>query len=105
MRGTSNKPTTVFSNARYPGKATLENWKHLYHDKSYEENPALELEVDGYVRYLPAQIVTNVQRSQESAEVLDLMNRTNEFKVERNVQVNMAEVWIYWGLIVRTDTN
>ncbi|KAF0699707.1 hypothetical protein As57867_009717, partial [Aphanomyces stellatus] len=89
-RGISNKPTTVFSTAKYPAPRILPAMKGLYSDKPYEENPPLAVS-DAATHFLPAEAPTPGQRAQLMAEVLDLFERVNPASEGRKVEVNMAK--------------
>lgn len=76
----------------------LTNLPTLYHDKAYAETPPLGPEADEDVHFLPAEPMTNAQKSQETADVLDLFTRINPSKETRKVEVNMAEVSCFLSL-------
>ncbi|CAK4084196.1 unnamed protein product [Aphanomyces euteiches] len=89
-RGISNKPTTVFSTAKYPAPKVLPSMKGLYSDKPYEEHPPLAIS-DPTTHFLPAEAPTPGQRQQLVAEVLDLFERINPAVETRRAEVNMTE--------------
>ncbi|ETW10349.1 hypothetical protein H310_00672 [Aphanomyces invadans] len=89
-RGISNRPTTVFSTAKYPAPQVLPAMKSLYCDKPYEENPPLAVS-DSAVHFLPAEAPTPGQRAQLMAEVLDLFERVNPAVETCRAEINMAK--------------
>ena len=69
----------------------LPSIKTLYFDKKYAENPPLGPEPEEDVHFLPADPLTSAQKSQETADLVDLFGRTNTYQVVQKAQVNMAK--------------
>jgi len=79
-RRSSNKPTTVFSTSKYPAPDKLALPKTLFHDKPYADAPPLVPDADDDTHFLPAEPLPPAQRGQHMAEVLELLEKVNEFQ-------------------------
>jgi WAS family protein 1 len=90
-RRSSNKPTTVFSTSKYPAPDKLALPKTLFHDKPYADAPPLVPDADDDTHFLPAEPLPPAQRGQHMAEVLELLEKVNEFQKTQQPEADMEK--------------